>query len=55
MIAIEIFFVLVLLGLGVVALMQYRLGRDERGHKGDAEKTPEEIESHRAGKPKSKS
>ena len=50
MIAIEIFFVLVLLGLGVVALMQYRLNSDDRGHKGDAEKTPEEIESHKKSK-----
>jgi hypothetical protein len=49
MIAIEIFFFLVLVGLGVVLLLQHFIRRDNRGHKGDAEKTPEEIRSHQSG------
>jgi len=49
MIAIEIFFVLVLVGLGGVVLLQHFIRKNERGHKGDAEKTPEEIRSHQSG------
>jgi hypothetical protein len=46
MIAVEVFFVLVLIGLGVVFGLQHFIRKDDRGHKGDAEKSPEEIESH---------
>ena len=46
MIALEIFFVLVVLGLVSVVVLQHVIRRKDRGHKGDAEKTPEEIRSH---------
>jgi hypothetical protein len=47
LIAIEAFFVLVVVGLLAVVILQ-RLGPSrDRGHKGDAIKSPEEIESHR--------
>jgi hypothetical protein len=48
MIAIEVFFVLVLVGLVVVVSMQFFSHRVDRGEKGDAVKSQEEIESHRA-------
>ncbi|MGA0332756.1 MAG: hypothetical protein ACO3N7_11150 [Kiritimatiellia bacterium] len=47
MIAVEAFFILVVLGLLVVGLLQYFGGRADRGVKGDAVKTQEEIQSHR--------
>lgn len=47
MIALEIFFILVLIGLAAVALLQHYNNREHRGHKGDAMKTREEIESHK--------
>jgi hypothetical protein len=46
MIAIEIFFALVVLGLIGVYALQHLIKRKEQGHKGDAEKTEEEIRSH---------
>lgn len=49
MIALEIFFILVLIGLAAVALLQHYNNRGQRGHKGDAVKTREEIETHKSG------
>lgn len=46
-IAIEAFFFLVVMGLLTVFLLQRFGHHPERGHKGDAIKSPEEIESHR--------
>ncbi len=46
MIAIEGFFILVVVGLIVVALLQHFDHRHDRGEKGDAVKTSEEIQSH---------
>ena len=48
MIALEFFVVLVVLGLVVVFLLQHLVRRRDPGHKGDAEKTEEEIRSHQA-------
>jgi hypothetical protein len=48
MIAIEGFFILVLLGLVAVVVLQFFSHRSDRGEKGDAVKTQEEIESHRS-------
>ena len=47
MIAVEIFFILVLIGLAAVALLQHYNNREHRAHKGDAVKTKEEIETHK--------
>ncbi|MDA3873783.1 MAG: hypothetical protein PF795_07465 [Kiritimatiellae bacterium] len=47
MIALEIFFILVLIGLAAVALLQHYNNREHRAHKGDAVKTPEEVETHK--------
>jgi hypothetical protein len=47
-IALEIFTVLILIGLGVVMYLQFRNRNVDRGHKGDAVKTPEEIRSHQS-------
>lgn len=47
MIAIEIFFVLVVIGLVAVFILQHKAGRPPPRHKGDAEKTEEELRSHR--------
>ncbi|MEX2606554.1 MAG: hypothetical protein WD708_04345 [Kiritimatiellia bacterium] len=50
MIALEIFFILVLIGLAAVALLQHYNKREHRrGHKGDAVKTQEEVETHKPG------
>ena len=46
MIAIEAFFMLVVIGLIVVTLLQHFGHRHDRGEKGDAVKTAEEIQSH---------
>lgn len=46
MIAVEVFFVLVVIGLVVVLMMQHFDHRHDRGEKGDAVKTAEEIQSH---------
>lgn len=46
MIAVEAFFILVVVGLVVVAVLQHFNHRQDRGEKGDAVKTREEIESH---------
>ncbi|WFB36644.1 hypothetical protein P3T73_02565 [Kiritimatiellota bacterium B12222] len=46
MIAIEAFVVLVIIGLIVVVALQYFGQRQDRGEKGDAVKTAEEIKSH---------
>lgn len=46
MIALEALFVLVVVGLIVVVLMQHFDHSHDRGHKGDAVKSQEEIESH---------
>jgi len=48
MIALEIFFVLVVIGLGVVFYMQHKIRQDDRGHKGDAVKSAEEVRTHQA-------
>jgi hypothetical protein len=49
MIALEIFFILVLIGLAAVALLQHYNNREHsRGHKGDAVKSSEEIETHKS-------
>jgi len=47
MIAVEIFFILVVLGLVAVFLLKKFGGSNKRRVKGDAVKSPEEIESHR--------
>ena len=48
MLALEIFFVLVVIGLGVVFYLQHIIRTDQRGHKGDAVKSVEEIRTHKA-------
>lgn len=48
MIAIEVFFALVVIGLVAVILLQYFSQRPDRGEKGDAVKSQEEIESHKS-------
>lgn len=46
MIAIEVFLILVLAGLVGTALVQHFGHSHDRGEKGDAVKTAEEIQSH---------
>jgi len=46
MIAVEAFFILVVVGLITVGLLQHFGPRHDRGEKGDAVKTQEEIKSH---------
>jgi len=48
MIALEILTVLILLGLAAVMLIQHYGNRRDRGHKGDAVKSPEEIKTHQS-------
>jgi len=50
MIAIEVFASLVVIGLIAVMLLQKFGGSSPRRRKGDAVKSPEEIESHRPKK-----
>lgn len=49
MIAIELLLFFIIVGLGTVAFLQWhgKRAHPDRGHKGDAHKTPEEEELHR--------
>lgn len=55
MIALELLFFFILLGLGAVLFLQWQSRRShpDRGHKGDAHKTPEEEDLHKHMKPHS--
>ncbi len=54
MIAIELLFIFLLIGLGTVIFLQWQARKThaDRGHKGDAHKTAEEEELHKNMKPR---
>jgi hypothetical protein len=50
MIAVELFFALVVAGSVVVLVLQHRIRKEPRGHKGDAVKSAEEVRTHTRSK-----